>query len=296
LTFKVEFTLNSETKKSYTEKINKVCDYISEHLSESLSVEKLSQIANFSKFHFHRQFSEYTGINVAKYIQMMRLKWASYQLVFNKHYRIIDIAMDAGFENPESFSRAFKIVFEQTPSQFREQPEWSSWNEKYYCPTIKRGVKMKVEIVEFDETKVAVLEHRNAPELLNNSVSDFIEWRKQSKLPPVTSSKTYGLAYDDPKTTEATKFRFDLCGSVNSDVPPNTQGVITKIIPGGRCALLRHLGAHEEMNQKVHYLYGEWLPKSGEELRDFPCYFHYINLFLEVSEHELITDIYLPLK
>nr|WP_231855061.1 GyrI-like domain-containing protein [Photobacterium profundum] len=47
---------------------------------------------------------------------------------------------------------------------------------------------------------------------------------------------------------------------------------------------------------KIHYLYGQWLPESGEELRDDPCFFHYMNFFPEVSEHELITDIYLPLK
>jgi len=50
------------------------------------------------------------------------------------------------------------------------------------------------------------------------------------------------------------------------------------------------------MDGKVHYLYDDWLPLSGEELRDFPCLFHYINLFPEVAEHELITDIYLPLN
>jgi AraC family transcriptional regulator len=79
-------------------------------------------------------------------------------------------------------------------------------------------------------------------------------------------------------------------------VPDNPQKVINKSIPGGRCVKLRHLGSHDNMDSKIHYLYGEWLPNSDEELRDFPCFFHYINLFPEVSEHELITDIYLPLK
>lgn len=288
--------MNGESTKSYAEKINRVCNYISEHLNEDLSVDRLSQVANFSKYHFHRQFSEYTGINVAKFILMMRLKRASYQLVFNMSYRIIDIAMDASFENPESFSRAFKNTFGQTPSQFRQKPKWKSWNEKYQLPTIERKLNMKIEIIEFDETKVAVLEHRGAPELLNDSVSIFIEWRKESKLSPVTTSKSYGIAYDDPKATEPEKFRFDICGSVKTEVPSNPQGVITKIIPGGRCALIRHFGSHEEMDEKVHYLYGKWLPANGEELRDFPCFFHYINLFPEVAEHELITDIYLPLK
>jgi AraC family transcriptional regulator len=43
-------------------------------------------------------------------------------------------------------------------------------------------------------------------------------------------------------------------------------------------------------------LYRDWLPESGEELRDFPLFFHYHNFVHEVAEHELLTDIYLPLK
>lgn len=65
----------------------------------------MSQIAHFPKYHFHRQFSEYTSITVFKYVQLVRLKHASYRLAFNKAERIIDIALDARFENPESFSR-----------------------------------------------------------------------------------------------------------------------------------------------------------------------------------------------
>lgn len=288
--------LNGKSRSSYSEKINKVCDYIRENLDKDLSVEKLSQIANFSKYHFHRQFSDYTGINVAKFILMMRLKRASYQLVFNKHYRIIDIALEANFENPESFSRAFKKLFGQTPSQFRKTPQWDIWNEKYQFLTIERDLIMNVEIVDFNQVKVAVLEHRGSVDLLNDSVSQFIEWRKESKLSPVKSSETYGIAYDDPKATEPEKFRFDICGSVKSEVPENPQGVTTKLIPGGRCALVRHIGSHEDMDEKIHFLYGQWLPGSGEALRDFPCFFRYMNFFPEVSEYELVTDIYLPLK
>jgi AraC family transcriptional regulator len=40
----------------------------------------------------------------------------------------------------------------------------------------------------------------------------------------------------------------------------------------------------------------EWLPASGEELCDFPLFFHYLNLKSESPEPELITDTYLPLK
>lgn len=155
---------------------------------------------------------------------------------------------------------------------------------------------MQVKIIEFPTTTVAALEHRGPVELLNDSVGQFIAWRKQSKLSPVTTSSTFGIAYDDPKSTPPEDFRFDICGSIADAVPQNPQGVVTKVIPGGRCAMLRHKGSHDTMDPKVYYLYGEWLPDSGELLRDFPCFFHYQNFFPEVAEHELITDIYLPLK
>ncbi len=60
----------------------------------------------------------------------MRLKRASYRLAFNPLEKIIDIALDAGFQNPESFSRAFKQSFGLTPSQFRKQPAWINWYQR----------------------------------------------------------------------------------------------------------------------------------------------------------------------
>lgn len=285
--------MNETTAKAYAERINRVIDYIYSHLHEDLSVEQLSQVANFSKYHFHRQFSGYAGINVFKLIQLMRLKRASYQLVF-RHYRIIDIAMESGFENPESFSRAFKKAFGQTPSQFRNKPEWKPWLEKYRFPTGGKQ-NMQVHIVDFEETKVAALEHRGAHEFINDSIKTFIEWRKENKLSPKVS-ETYNIVYDDPETTEPEKYRFDICASIKAEVAENPQGVITKVIPGGRCALLRHIGSSDNIADSARYLHAEWLPTSGEELRDFPYFFHRVNLFPDVPEHELITDIYLPLK
>ena len=281
---------------AYAQRFNKVFDYIDTHLDEDLSVERLGQVANFSKFHFHRQFCEYAGISVSKYVLLMRLRRASYRLVFSSHTRILDIALEAGFENPESFSRAFKHAYGQTPSQFRENPAWQPWHLHYRAPTRERKTPMKVDIIDFAETTVAALEHRGAPEQVNDSARIFIEWRKTSGLSPVKSSKTYGIAYDDPATTAPEHFRFDICGTVAAIVPSNPQGVINKVIPGGRCAVVRHVGAHHNIGDTAYYLYREWLPNSGEELRDFPLFFHYLNLIPDTPEHELLTDIHLPIK
>jgi AraC family transcriptional regulator len=282
----------------HSERINRVCEYVCQNLDKEFSLDHLSELANFSKFHFTRQFSAYTGISVFKFIQLMRLKRASYSIAFFKNTRIIDIALDAQFESPESFSRAFKNSFGQTPTQFRKEPEWPAWHAKFqFSLPISEGAKtMNVKIVDFKKIKVALLEHRCSPDRVFETASKFIEWRKQSTLSPVKSSNTYGIAYDDPKTTDPGNFRFDICGSIVGDVPENPQGVKTGYIPSGRCAVIRHQGSHDNIDQHVHYLYGEWLPKTDEELRDFPCFFHYLNLINDVEECELLTDIYLPLK
>jgi AraC family transcriptional regulator len=150
--------------------------------------------------------------------------------------------------------------------------------------------------VDFKPLLIAVMEHRGPAEKLNQSVSQFIDWRKTSGLSPKDSSRTFGIAYDNPQTTEPAEFRFDIAGEVSSEVPSNPQGVVTKMIPAGRCARVRHHGSRSRIGASIHPLYRNWLPQSGETLRDFPLFFHYLNLLPETHEHELLTDIYLPLK
>ena len=83
----------------HARRFDRVLDYIDRHLDENLTVEGLGNVANLSKFHFHRRFNEYCGVNIGQYIQLMKLKRASNRLAFNPQDRIIDIALDAGFES-----------------------------------------------------------------------------------------------------------------------------------------------------------------------------------------------------
>lgn len=287
--------MNVLMPKNYAQRFERIFTHIERHLDEPLSVERLSRVAHFSKFHFHRQFSQYAGIGVSAYVRLLRLKRASHQLVFSRK-RIIDIALEAGFESPEAFARAFRQDFGKSPSQFRKSPCWQPWSERYRLPPRERSEKMDVKIVAFEETKVAVLVHRGAPERVNDSALTFIEWRKESGLSSVRTSRTFGIVYGDPDTTPADAFRFDICGEVSAPVPANPQGVESGTIPAGRCAVVRHLGSRDRLAESICPLYREWLPQSGEEARDYPLFFHYFNLFPDVAEHELVTDIYLPLK
>lgn len=288
--------MNENRARAYAARFGRVLDYIEAHLGDALTTEHLSQVANFSRFHFHRQFAEIIGTSVARYILLLRLRRASYLLAFDRQRKVIDIALDAGFENPESFTRAFRNTFGLSPSQFRKAPDWEAWHEHYRFRIPERKHTVQVDIVDFETTPIAVLEHRGPTERINDSVARFIAWRKASGLSPKERSRTFGIAWDNPDTTPPAQFRFDIGGEVGAEVPPNPQGVVTKEIPGGRCARVRHLGSHTRLGDSIYPLYRDWLPQSGEELRDFPLYFHYLNLLPETQESELVTDIYLPLK
>ena len=287
----------------YARRFEQVFTHIEQHLDCPLTVEQLSAIACFSRFHFHRQFSLYCGVSISRYITLMRLKRASFRLVNKPQDKVIDIALDAGFENPESFSRAFKYTFGLSPSEFRKDPVWVDWHVHFQFPgreTQQRMEKMDVKIINVAPIKVAVLEHRGEPLRVNKTVETFIEWRIASGLSDYATQGTYGVPYNDPHTTQGEDFRFDVCGELNTEangqVPDNPQGVIGKTLPGGRCAVVRHVGAYDRISDSVYYLYRQWLPQSGEELRDFPVYFRYLQLDEQLPEHALQTDVLLPLK
>lgn len=288
--------MNAAARPACARRLLRAFDYIDRHLAEPLDAARLSRAVHCSKYHFHRQFTHSTGVTVGRYLHLARLRRASYRLAFRPLDRISDIAHDTGFAHAESFSRAFRAAFGQTPREFRARPDWQAWVALFRIVAPRRIQSMQVRIETVQSVLVAVLEHRGPPALVNAAVQKFIEWRRESGLSPVDTRQTYAIAYDDPRTTPPDAYRLDLCGAVDAPVPQNRFGVVTKTIPGGRCAVVRHEGSLDDLSAGIGHLCRVWLPDSGEQARDFPVYFRYLNLRRDTPEHELLTDIHLPLR
>lgn len=152
----------------------------------------------------------------------------------------------------------------------------------------------EVRIIQFPATRVASLAHHGNPAQIGNTIRLFIAWRKANRLPPGVSA-TFNIAYHDPVSTPSADYRMDLCAATEMEIAPNPQGVVAAIIPTGRCAVLRHTGPDDTLRDTVMVLYNDWLPQSGEALRDFPLYFQRVRFFPDVPEHEAVTDVFLPL-
>ncbi len=64
----------------------------------------------------------------------------------------------------------------------------------------------------------------------------------------------------------------------------------------GRCAVLRQIGSSDDLRPAVSFIYGDWLPRSGHELRDCPVFVQRVSFSHDAPEHEAITDILVPIK
>jgi len=95
---------------NYHARMQRALDHIDQHLDTDLDLETVSRIAAFSKFHFHRQFMATFGVSVHRYVQLARMKRASGQLASKDAQSVTDIALDAGYDAPDAFARAFFVA------------------------------------------------------------------------------------------------------------------------------------------------------------------------------------------
>lgn len=277
------------------EKITKVLDYIDHHFDDELSLAQLSAIAGISKYHFHRLFTAVNGLSLHQYIRWLKLKRAANQLLFEKNKSILDIALDAGFESHEAFTRAFKLICGESPSDFRQKSKWLSWDSIPYLGRKEEGMKMKPIVKDFPGVRLAVIEHRGDPQTIPQSIEKLVDWARANKLGKPKAGEIFCIAYDNPKITDPEKFRYDI-GRVVSEKMELSGNVIEKILPSGRVAVARHEGSHDTIEQTANAMYHDWLSSSEEELADYPCVLCLQNYAREVPESALKTDIYFFLK
>lgn len=280
----------------------KLIAYIDKHLEESLTTEQLCKITHFSAFHFHRQFHAVFGINLAHYIKLLRFKQAANLLVFRKNLSITEIALTVGFDHLEVFSRSFKRWSGLTPSAFRTRPPWEFIHQQNNAILAIRSPFMHkypsdytVELVTLAPIELAVLPHKGAPQLLGNSLEQFIQWRKHNNLPP-NKARTFNIIYCAVDIEPEEDFRMDLAVEYQHtkvlDNPQMQRGGIA----GGLYARIIHQGDDEGLEPAVRYLYGDWLSANAYELRDTPLFFERKTFYPMVPMHERETHIYLPLK
>lgn len=286
----------------YHTRMQRVLTYIDNNLDGDLGLNALSSVAAFSVFHFHRQFCAMFGLSLHRYVQLVRMKRASWRLAYRRDISVTEISLDAGYDAPDSFARAFRQRIGQAPIAFREAPNWSAWAAAMQpLAAVRKQImtqKFSIEDVSVRtqaDVPVAFMSHRGDPERLGETIREFIAWRKANGVRAATHA-TYTIFHTDPDSVAREDYRVDLAAATQRAITPADKGIEAGMIPAGRCAVLRIVGASDNLRAAAEFLYGHWLPASGEEPREFPLYAERVRFFPDVPEHEAITDLYLPIK
>ena len=286
----------------YHARMQRVLDHIDRHLDGDLDLNAVSGVAAFSKFHFHRQFKATFGVSLHRYVQLARLRQASKRLADREGQSVTNIALDAGYETPDAFARAFRQRFRQSPSSFRKSPDWEPWLRAFGPLNSARSKIMpitftpdEVTIRDVAPTRVAMFEHRGDPETLDVTIQRFIAWRKAVGMSPKTHP-TFNIWHTERRLVNPADYRMEMCVGVDADqfIDPADDTVREGEIPGGRCAVLKVTSDTHNLEPAALYLYRDWLPASGEEMRDFPIYCQ--RFFLEEPEQGTAAELFLPLR
>lgn len=101
--------------------VQRMQDYIKEHITEFISLRMLANAAQYSPWHASRIFKELTRKTPFEYIRALRLSEAAVRLRDNDDEKIIDVALDFLFDSHEGFTRAFSRQFGLTPQEYRKR-------------------------------------------------------------------------------------------------------------------------------------------------------------------------------
>ncbi len=98
--------------------LRKIEDYVRAHLPESISVEKLAELADLSFFHFGRVFKQATGMTPLQFVTRERMLQAQ-ELIRETPRSLIEIALEVGYTSPSHFAQVFRRMVGMAPTQFR---------------------------------------------------------------------------------------------------------------------------------------------------------------------------------
>ena len=280
------------TKEDYLQRINVVVEYINNHLGEKIDLKRLSEVSNFSEFHFHRIFKAFVYEPLAVYITRIRMETAA-QLLRYSEQSIEAIAYNVGYETPSSLSKSFRLFYGISPTEYRINKNYTIMKKTESNPELKLKAP---KIVDLSNKQVIYIRLTGAYNELDfpGTFAKLWGYVKEQKLFSA-GIEHIGIYYNDPKVTEADKLRSDVCLVIHKPAQP--QGEIgVKEIQGGRYAIFSYQGPYGNLGIVYDTIFAEWLPSSGCELRNIPIFEKYCNDPTKTEPEKLKTEIYVPIK
>ncbi|HEV7320707.1 MAG TPA: AraC family transcriptional regulator [Ensifer sp.] len=274
----------------YEARLNRVVDYIYDHLEDDIRFDDLAKVACLSPWHWHRIYTAMRGETIAATIRRLRLSRAAERLA-NSDMAVATIASRAGYGSLDTFRRAFKETYGKSPADYRLSGSHVAFKAALQA---KDGAFFPVSIETLAPVRCASVAHTGSYMQIDRAMGQlFAKLAEQGSM--AADQRMLALFYDDPDLVPLDDMRSRACSPVLDGIAWNLP-IEEVILRGGVYARLRYRGPYADMKNAYRWLLGVWLPQSGHEPDDAPVFEAYLNSPEEVGPTELLTDIHLPLR
>lgn len=301
------------TREDYARRVNVIVEYICNHLTDSMELDTLAKISNFSPYHFHRIMKAFLGEPIGAFITRKRVETAA-RLLRYSNMSVQKIAYKVGYDVPSSLSKVFKQYYAITPTEYK-------MNKTY---TIMKPLNVNVHL-KLDE-KVVNLQPKQA--IYIRLIGDYKEnnytlaWQKLWQY--VFTSKQFsvemeqicqttpksevlekmlkegniahiGIYHNDPKMTGAKKQQADVCLALPFKMEPKGE-IGVKEIAGGKYVAYCYQGPYDNLGEVYDTIYGKCIPNGGFQVDERPGFEIYLNDPEQTLPDKLQTEIYVPVR
>jgi DNA gyrase inhibitor GyrI/AraC-like DNA-binding protein len=269
--------MKDESRQEYLERINRVVDYICEHLDQDVSLDTLAGVACFSEFHFHRIFRSLMGETVGEFTSRLRMERAISRMRRSNQAALNEIALECGFNSLSNFSRSFKKRYGKSPTHANmdELLKLSKIGQAYPIPSRYYLQEFPEDELDLDfPVQVSWRDHIDIAYVRCyglyvdgqqgiDAYGRLMAWAEREGF-RTPESKVIGMSPDDPEVTPLAKCRYDLCITIDRPIQP--QGEIGYArVPAGCYATHHCKGDITVFERAWNYFFKVWFPASGYE-------------------------------
>ena len=274
----------------YRKRMDRVEAHISANLDGDLSLDTLADVAAFSRFHFHRVYQRLIGETVAETVRRTRLNRASVALATTAQ-PLPEVARHRGYPNAQSFARAYRAAYGETPSATRRR--------RVAPPTllpVKQGEFAMYDVEYRDEPGFcgAAQAHSGAYQEISAAYETLIKTCLEAGLKG-RMGLLVAYFWDDPTEVPVEKLRSH-AGVILPDGVAVPKGLDPIKVAPCKVMVITHKGPYTGLPTAWGYLYGEALPTSGRAPSSVePPFERYLNSPMDTPPEALLTEIVMPL-
>ena len=272
----VSYLLYSEYRKvmnmEWLNHMNDAIEYMENHLTGELDLDKAAQLAACSTFHFQRMFTYIAGIPLAEYLRRRRMTAAAFELT-TSNVKIIDLAAKYGYESPTAFNRAFQSIHGLPPTTARaEGVRLTAFPRITFTLSVKGEAAMNYKIEKKDTFNIVGVKTALEMNIEDSFAKVPIFWQENAHRIPEICTLMNGkapLGILGVSTSMNGKDCDYFIAAVSDAQAP--EGMSEYMVPAATWAIFECVGPMPSAIQTLQKrIITEWLPSSGYEYADAP--------------------------